>query len=95
MPTPAAEPSPAADDPLADERAKAERLARIIVSDIVLYNPEQFERALQTGNVVQALESGLQEGRELFRQRIDERVRAEKDHLAEELARVARSRGAR
>jgi CheY-like chemotaxis protein len=95
VPTPAAEPPRAADDPLADERAKAERLARIIVSDIVLYNPEQFERALQTGNVVQALESGLQEGRELFRQRVDERVRNERDYLEDELLRVARDRSSR
>ncbi len=34
----------------------------------------------------------LQEGRGLFRDRIDERVREEKDYLVEELLRVARLR---
>ena len=93
-PTTSAAAPPPADDALAEERAKAERLARIIVSDIVLYNPEKFDAAVRTGNVLQALDSGLEEGRELFRQRIDERVRTERDYLEQELLRVARERGA-
>jgi predicted Zn finger-like uncharacterized protein len=80
------------DDGLGEIRAKAERLARIIVSDIVLYNEEKFAAALRAGNVLEALSPDLEEGRGLFRDRIDERVRAEKDYLAEELLRVARSR---
>jgi len=93
---PAARPAPApapVDDGLGEQRAKAERLARIIVSDIVLYNEDKFTAALSAGNVLEALTPDLAEGRALFRDRIDERVRAEKDHLAEELLRVARSRG--
>ena len=81
------------DDGLGEQRDKAERLARIIVSDIVLYNEEKFAAALRAGNVLEALTPDLAEGRALFRDRIDERVRAEKDHLAEELLRVARARG--
>ena len=81
------------DDGLGEQRDKAERLARIIVSDIVLYNEEKFAAALRAGNVLEALTPDLAEGRALFRERIDERVRAEKDHLAEELLRVARARG--
>jgi predicted Zn finger-like uncharacterized protein len=96
-PRPAARPAPVAeapvDDGLGEQRVKAERLARIIVSDIVLYNEEKFTAALRAGNVLEALTPDLAEGRSLFRERIDERVRAEKDHLAEELLRVARSRG--
>jgi predicted Zn finger-like uncharacterized protein len=84
---------PPVDDGLGEQRAKAERLARIIVSDIVLYNEEKFAAALRAGNVLEALTPDLAEGRALFRDRIDERVRAEKDHLAEELLRVARARG--
>jgi predicted Zn finger-like uncharacterized protein len=81
------------DDGLGEQRVKAERLARIIVSDIVLYNEEKFAAALRAGNVLEALTPDLAEGRSLFRERIDERVRNEKDHLAEELLRVARTRG--
>jgi predicted Zn finger-like uncharacterized protein len=90
---PRAEPlPPPVDDGLGEQRAKAERLARIIVSDIVLYNEEKFAAAVRAGNVLESLMPDLDEGRALFRDRIDERVRAEKDHLAEELLRVARTR---
>lgn len=99
---PVAPPEPAApsaaasvpvDDALAEGRLQAERLARIVVSDIVLYHPQKFEEAVRAGNVVEALDQGIAEGRALFQQRIDERVRAEKDHIVEELLRVARERG--
>jgi hypothetical protein len=80
-------------DTLVAERAQAERLARIIVSDIVLYNDEKFIAAVRSGAVLEALRDELQEGRALFRERIDPRVREERDFLAEELVRVARARG--
>jgi hypothetical protein len=75
--------------------AKAERLARIIVSDIVLYNDEKFAAAVAAGNVVEALEGELEEGRALFRGRIEPGVRETRDFLSEELLRVARTRGAK
>ncbi len=87
--------APSVNDGLAEERAKAERLARIIVSDVILYNQEKFARAVAAGRVVEMLDPDLEEGRALFRQRIDARVREERDHLAEELLRVARTRGMR
>ena len=80
-------------DPLSAERAQAERLARIIVSDIVLYNEEKFTAAVRSGNAVEALRDELEEGRALFRERIDPRIREERDFLADELERVARTRG--
>ena len=83
---------PQEDDGLAEERAKAERLARIIVSDIILYNEDKFAEALQRDTVVERMSPDLEEGRDLFRNRIDERVRQEQDHLVEELRRVARLR---
>jgi predicted Zn finger-like uncharacterized protein len=91
----AAEPAPAPPraDGLDEQRAKAERLARIIVSDIVLYNEQKFAAAIQKGNVVEALDGDLAEGRHLFQERIDARVRAERDYLADELQRVAKLRG--
>jgi hypothetical protein len=97
-PRPAAAPAPAptAPDPgdeLADERAKAERLARIVASDIVLYQPDKFAAAIQNGNVAQTMDHEIEEARALFRDRIDERVREERDYIVEELVRVARERG--
>jgi len=82
-------------DGLDDERAKAERLARIVVSDIVLYNEERFAAAVRGGNVLQAMSAELAEGRQLFEERIDARVRGERDYLKDELMRRAQARGVR
>jgi predicted Zn finger-like uncharacterized protein len=82
-------------DGLDDERAKAERLARIVISDIVLYNEERFLAAVRGGNVLEAMAADLAEGRQLFEERIDARVRAERDHLKDELLRRAQGQGMR
>lgn len=89
---PAAGDAPAADPGLAAEISRAERLARIIVSDVVLYNEEKLDAAIRAGNVSESFESEMQEGRGHFAQRIDARVREVRDFLGEELLRVARER---
>jgi hypothetical protein len=94
------EPAPAAvrprrNDGLEEERAKAERLARIVVSDIVLYNEERFAAAARAGNVLEVMSADLSEGRSLFEERIDPRVRGERDYLRDELIRNAKLRGMR
>jgi hypothetical protein len=91
----AAAPASRRSDGLDEERAKAERLARIVVSDIVLYNEERFAAAARSGNVLEAMAGDLAEGRQLFEERIDARVRAERDHLKDELLRRAQGRGTR
>lgn len=90
-----AAPAPMADlDPaLAEERATAERLARIIVSDIALYQPDKFAEAIRAGNPLEAMSNEIEEGRALFAQRVGEAVRAERDFIVDELIRVARERG--
>jgi CheY-like chemotaxis protein len=94
---PAAAPAaiPAADPALAAEIARAERLARIIVSDVVLYNEDKLNAAIRAGNVIKSFESEMAEGRGHFAQRVDARVRELRDFLGEELLRVARARGMR
>lgn len=98
QPAPAAPAAPAApeapEDPeLAKKRADAERLARIVISDVILYNPQKFEDALRSGNVIEAMEPQLAEGRALFARRVDPEIRGERDHLADELLRVAQEKG--
>jgi predicted Zn finger-like uncharacterized protein len=85
--------APAAAAPVDPAVAAAERLARIIVSDVVLYNPEKFAEGLRAGDVAERLEAELAEGRSLFEQRVEARLRAGRDFLVEELLRVARARG--
>jgi hypothetical protein len=94
QPPVSAPPQPAsADAATAAAVADAERLARVIVSDVVLYNPEKFEAGIRDGNVLEALEAEMQEGRGHFEQRVELRVRESRDFLAEEIVRVARLRG--
>ena len=86
---PAARSAPAQDPDV----VKAERLARIIVSDVVLYNEEKFRAACAAGNVMEVLEADLADGRAHFASRVPEHVRSTRDFLGDELLRVARSRG--
>lgn len=98
---PVAEPEPAAapvepvavEDPeITAERERAERLARIAVSEMLLYQPEKFDQAIQDGNVEAVLDLEIQEARSLIQQRISEEVRGEKDFILAELERVAQER---
>jgi hypothetical protein len=68
------------------------RLARIIVSDIVLYNEDKFAAAAATGTAGKALEAELAEARAMFNTRVPEMVRAGRDLLVEELERRAAAR---
>lgn len=81
------------DPKVTEERERALRLARIAVSEMLLYSPEKFERAIRDGNLEQVLDLEIQEARALLRQRISERVRAETDFIIDELNRVAADRG--
>jgi len=93
---PAAEPAaptrPAA-TAASPEMEKAQRLARIIVSDVILYNQEKFDAGVRAGNVLDALGAELEEGYSLFAQRVDASVCEPREYLQRELVRVARSRG--
>jgi hypothetical protein len=84
--------TPAGDAEPSEEVARAERLARIVVSDIVLYNQEKFDAAVRAGNVLEAMDAEMAEGRALVAARIDASLRQQRDFLAEELLRVASSR---
>jgi len=86
--------APTSGDSETDEKVKqAERLARIVVSDIVLYSKDKFEAAVAAGNVLEAMQPELAEGRSLFTARVDSSIQEMRDFLTEELLRVAASRG--
>ncbi|MCH8889578.1 MAG: zinc-ribbon domain-containing protein [Myxococcales bacterium] len=96
QPTPksAAPPAPASGDSETDEKVEqAERLARIVVSDIVLYSKEKFEAAVEAGNVLEAMQPEIAEGRSLFVARVDPSIQEIRDFLTEELLRVAEATG--
>ncbi len=86
---PASEP-PASEDPALDEaRGKAARLARVVVSDLVLYNEPKFKAAVIAGNVLDAMGDELATAKAHFQSRVDPRVDSERDYLREELLRQA------
>jgi CheY-like chemotaxis protein len=86
--------APEAGDPGIDEKVEqAERLARIVVSDIVLYSSEKFEAAVRAGNVLEAMQPEIAEGRSLFTARVDPSIQEMRDFLTEELLRVAEASG--
>ncbi len=90
-----AKPAPAPVRPRAEEASAdpevraAERLARIVVSDIVLYNEDRFAKGAAHGNAVELLAAQLEEAGSMFRERVSEELRSKRDFLVEELERRA------
>jgi predicted Zn finger-like uncharacterized protein len=68
-------------DPEAVEKAK--RFARIIVSDIALYNQEAVIEGLRNGTFYELLKADVNEGRELFEGRVPAVIRRAKDYYQE------------
>jgi CheY-like chemotaxis protein len=75
---------------------RAERLARIIVADIALYNGDALDAAEHADDAeLQArLRTDLEEGRLLFELRVPEPVRRGRDFIAEALEELRRERRA-
>jgi hypothetical protein len=68
-------------DPEAEEKAR--RFARIIVSDIALYNQEAVMEGLRNGTFYELLKNDVTEGRELYEKRVPAAVRTKKDYYQE------------
>lgn len=65
--------------------AKARRLARTVLADIFLYNPQRAEEALRGGQFLQVFASEVKEGRKLYEGRIPKNVREKRDFFDEEV----------
>jgi predicted Zn finger-like uncharacterized protein len=63
----------------------ARRFARIILSDIALYNQGAVEDGIKKDNFQQVLSEELKEGRELYNSRVPEEVRSQMDYFADEM----------
>ncbi|MCK9417915.1 MAG: zinc-ribbon domain-containing protein [Nitrospirae bacterium] len=68
-------------DPEAVEKAR--RFARIIVSDIALYNQEAVIEGLKNGTFYDLLRKDVEEGRELYEGRVPSLIRIKKDYYQE------------
>lgn len=63
-----------------DAIEKAKRFARIIISDIALYNQHLVEEGLRYNNFYSLLESEIREGRELYKNRVSPEIRSLGDY---------------
>ncbi len=73
-------PSPAVEEP-SEAHVKARRLARIIVSDIVLYNQAKVEEGVRNGTFYELLADDIAEGRRLYEQRVPAEVKSDTSYL--------------
>lgn len=60
---------------------KAKRFARIIISDIALYNQRLVEEGIKNNNFYALLESEIKEGRELYNSRVSPEIRSREDYF--------------
>ncbi|MGE5894257.1 MAG: response regulator [bacterium] len=68
-----------------DWEKKARRLARTVMADIFLYNPQKAEDALKSGNFLSVFASEVKEGRKLYESRIPKNFRDQKDYFHQEI----------
>jgi hypothetical protein len=57
-----------------EEKTKARRLARAIVSDISLYNEQKIVKGIEQDNLFDILKDEIEEGRELYKSRVSAEV---------------------
>lgn len=74
---------PAAPAQLSEAETKAKRLARIIVSDIVLYNQAKVEQGVRDGSFFDLLADDIREGERLYKQRVSQEVRDSSTFLSD------------
>lgn len=60
---------------------KAKRLARLIVSDIVLYNKDAVEEGIRNDNFFEVMSHDIQEARNLYASRVPEEIRKDSNYL--------------
>ncbi|UCG78877.1 MAG: zinc-ribbon domain-containing protein [Nitrospirota bacterium] len=79
-PAPSAPSAPAAPSVGDDEWiTKGKRLARTVLADVFLYNPEKAQNALRDGNFTSVFETEINEGRKMYKSRIPQEVRDKGD----------------
>ncbi|GEM_PF-820446 len=70
------------------QHEEARRFARLLVSEIKLYNPEEVERGRANNDLYQRLKEDIDRSREMFERRIPESIRSSRDYFREELVRI-------
>ncbi len=64
-----------------DPHERAKRLARLIVSDIILYNQEKISEGIKNDTLFEVLEDVLAEARRYYEKNVDPAVAAQADYF--------------
>lgn len=56
---------------LEQDETKAYRIARAIVSDVILYNTEKVKKGIENDSLFEEMSNEIAEGRKLFESRVD------------------------
>ncbi|HVS02658.1 MAG TPA: hypothetical protein VMT16_07810 [Thermoanaerobaculia bacterium] len=67
---------------------EARRLARLLVSEIKLYNEEQVEEGRRQRDLYSRLQEDINRSRQMYEERIDPRVRDEVDYFQQEVVNI-------
>jgi len=67
---------------------EARRLARLLVSEIKLYNEEQVEEGRRNRDIYERLKEDIDRSRQMYEERVDERIRLTTDYFYQELVRI-------
>jgi len=76
-------PNAPAEQDFPEAHVKARRLARIIVSDIALYNLDKVDEGVSNGTFFDLLADDIEEGRALYIRRVSEEIRINTAYLEE------------
>lgn len=71
-----------------ERRAEARKFARLLVSEIKLYNERAVEKGRAEGNLYKRLKQEIDMSRQVYEERVPESVRIDSDFLREELVRI-------
>jgi hypothetical protein len=89
MPAPGSAPPPRALAP-EDQKAHddAKRFARLVVSEIKLYNEAKVTEGRRTRDIYERLKEDIERGRQMYHDRVPAAVRESTDYVLDELVRI-------
>ena len=79
------QPAAASEEPLHEE---ARRLARLLVSEIKLYNEEQVEEGRRRRDLYERLKEDIDRSRQMYEERVEPRILKTTDYFYQELVRI-------
>ena len=80
--------APSGASPEDAQREEAKRLARLLITEIKLYNEEEVEEGRQSLDLTRRLGEEIERSRQIYDNRIEESIRSEADYFQEELVNI-------